>query len=244
MSVLFDGVNDTIGFSVTGRLRNVSSWTVMAWINATSLPGEVSILNVSVGSPVGTSLSRADLAVLASGAIEITIRRLDADAGIVVTSAAGEIVVGNVYHVAVSCVYGANLTVKFYKNGVLVSTQTPAGTAGSTSDTNSQNGAIGSNDDGASQFFPGYIEDTRVYGRALSDDEIATIYACEGRDGIWVSLQSRHNLNEQSRGTTAPAGATVKDLTDNGYNGTPGAGTAAPSYRENLRIKPRRVTIG
>ena len=242
MSLDFDGIDDRIHLPTpSGLLRNVGAWTLMAWIRADTLVGNPRIITIAVGPPPGISTSsRATLEIKPAGTLSIGSRRLDTDAAIDLDSVAGTITTGTIFHVAGTCVYGATRDSKLYKNGVQIASSSPVSIAGNTSNTDSKNGAIAANDNGLSGFFDGQFEDIRVYGRALSPDEIATIFAAQGTDGIVDGLQARYLLDEASPGTTASVGATVKDISNNKFNGTPGAGVAAPIYREMLRVRKRR----
>ena len=89
--------------------------------------------------------------------------------------------------------------------------------------------------DPSNTFFDGYIDDLRVYNRALPLDEIQAIFACKGTDGIVYGLQNRWLFNENQ------LGAVVTSITDiiGGYNGTPGN---SPTYEESSLKFRRRIT--
>jgi hypothetical protein len=84
----------------------------------------------------------------------------------------------NVVNTGKWCFIGANYdaanhTVTYYSNGVAFSTKT---TAAVSTATNSRDANIS----GAGRPFPGAIDDVRVYGRVLSDDEVAELYQMGG----------------------------------------------------------------
>lgn len=241
MALDFDGMNDTIALGAVGLLRNIPAWTLMAWIRPDVIKTST-FLSVGIGPPPGsTSVSRASIEILsASGDFITAARRLDADAATTFTSATGEAVAGTLYHVAATCTYTNPIVLRLYKNGVLLGTTSAAAAAGNSSDTNTKNAAIGSEDNGASNFFDGRIEDARIYTRALSADEIATVFAAQGTDSIVDGLQARYPLYEASPGTTAPAGSPVKDVSDSKFNGSTGSASTRPIYREILTIRRRR----
>lgn len=68
-------------------------------------------------------------------------------------------------------------------------------------------------------FVQASIADVRLYNRALSANEISTIYACRGHDGIISGLVGRWPLNEGSEGITATTN-TFYDVSDYKNNGS------------------------
>lgn len=58
------------------------------------------------------------------------------------------------------------------------------------------------NNAGATAGFDGYMEDCRIYDRALTAREVEAIYNMRGRDGIVRNLQLRYMFDEQPPGTT------------------------------------------
>jgi hypothetical protein len=75
----------------------------------------------------------------------------------------------------------------------------------------------------------GYVEDCRIYTRALSQAEIQTIHTARGKDVIVYGLQHRWLLNEGYDGQTASGAGLNKDLTGR-VNGTP---AASPVFRSS-----------
>lgn len=82
-----------------------------------------------------------------------------------------------------------------YMNGVLIDTETVTTL---TADTGVH---IGENNAVAGTHFTGEAADFRVYDRVLSADEVATMYACQGMDGITRDLALRWVFNEKPPGT-------------------------------------------
>ena len=83
----------------------------------------------------------------------------------------------------------------------------------------------------------GFVEDCRIYKRALSLPEVQTIYAARGHDGIIDGLLHRWLLNEGAPGTAATGTGSIKDLTG-AVNGTP---ASSPSYRVSELSFSRRA---
>lgn len=86
-----------------------------------------------------------------------------------------------------------------YLNGTLVGTVNSASFSG----TQTGNIMIGVTPGGSGQGWFGVIDDIRVYNRVMPQDEIQTIHACRGRDGIVDSLNLWYPLNEGAEGATA-----------------------------------------
>ncbi len=78
----------------------------------------------------------------------------------------------------------------------------------------------------------GDIDDARIYQRALSAEEILTIFTARGTDGIVDGLLSRYHLNEQPPGTVAPVTANfVKDV---GPSKNDGDAVGGPIYSDSI----------
>jgi hypothetical protein len=70
-------------------------------------------------------------------------------------------------------------------------------------------------------FVQATIADVRLYNRALSANEISTVYACQGHDGIVSGLVGRWPLNEGIDGDTAVL-STFYDVSEYKNNGAKG----------------------
>jgi hypothetical protein len=73
----------------------------------------------------------------------------------------------------------------------------------------------------------GFVEDCRIYDRALSSSEVATLFASRGMDSNVHGLLHRWGLNEGPPGVAATGAGSVKDLRG-GIDGTP---ASSPVYR-------------
>jgi len=87
---------------------------------------------------------------------------------------------------------------------------------------NNHGAIMGSND--VNEHFYGYLDDVRVYNRALGASEIETIYACRGTDGIYNGLVGRWLLREKE------CGAIAASQLINVYNSQTGTPTNSPTY--------------
>lgn len=87
-------------------------------------------------------------------------------------------------------------------------------------------------------FMEGLIEDLRVYNRALSDNELKTIFAARGRDGIVNGLVGRWLMNEKAPGIS-PGATEVLDIGLNRLNSSAVGNT--PTYEEGILSFRRKV---
>jgi hypothetical protein len=98
---------------------------------------------------------------------------------------------------------------------------------------------IGGNPPFTDRQFNGRIGDVRLYNRALSAEEMQTVHAARGTDGIVDGLISRWPLNEQAPGVLATGVGTNRDIGNAGNNGDP---IASPPYIEDeLRFRRKMV---
>jgi len=90
--------------------------------------------------------------------------------------------------------------------------------------TNVDNARIGSvdvNSGGNSSFYNGAIRYVRYYNRALSIEELQTIYTANGADNIVNGLQGRWLMNENTAGQAATGASSIIDISPNANHGTP-----------------------
>jgi hypothetical protein len=73
----------------------------------------------------------------------------------------------------------------------------------------------------SSRYLAGILADVRIYNRALSVNEIESVYGSLGHDGIHYGLVARYLLDEGYDGQVAgPVSSTVYDTSDYQNNGT------------------------
>ncbi|HYE98138.1 MAG TPA: LamG-like jellyroll fold domain-containing protein, partial [Planctomycetota bacterium] len=173
-SMQFDGVDDYVDLGTSlPLLQGVSQATLAAWIRVDSLGSIRRILQIGRGGAPST-LSRAGIHVLASGALSSVSRAADGDAGQEIATPGAVITAGTWHHVAAVFDYAAG-QVRLYVDGVQVHSQAATYGQPRTDATPSAMATIGSEDDGTADFFHGLIDDVRVYGRGLAASEIATL---------------------------------------------------------------------
>ncbi len=114
----------------------------------------------------------------------------------------------NKWHNAVAVYTSSDDTVRFYVDGVLNDTKTQAGAAIDTSSPFAL--TIGSNTV-STQFFPGSIDDVRLYNRALSASEVAALYRSTAANTSSVNLQAGTTLGTGLLGLWTFDGPDVTD---------------------------------
>ena len=70
----------------------------------------------------------------------------------------------------------------------------------------------------ATNVLDGDLADTRVYARALSENEMLTIANCAGHDGIVQNLQARYLYDEKEEGFNHPNPTTLDAFLDSSGN--------------------------
>jgi hypothetical protein len=171
---------------------------------------------------------------LVSGDYLYVARRLDADGSTVVQGGAPAVdVLAHVVGVAKFTGGGIDL----YIDGVFIGTTANAGWTANSANTTSGNAHIGSEDDGAGNYFNGTIDDVRIYHRALSANEINTIYRARGRDNILEGLHCRWTFSELVAGSSASGSGVVRDKGPGQLHGTP---TNTPTYASAIAAHRRR----
>lgn len=189
--------------------------TIMAWIKLDDSTATRSVSEQAIGPPPGTSgTSRMFFNVTAGGVgtagFQLGIRPADGGGSTTLNSSGSPITDGQWHHIAAVGDIGGD-AMALYIDGVLNNSSAPAFTPTTFPATNGKNGTVGANDTGGGQFFNGVIDDYRMYDRALSADEIATIYAARGVDGIAKGLVQGWRMSEGAPGVAAVAAGSVKD---------------------------------
>lgn len=123
---------------------------------------------------------------------------------------------GQLHHLA--GVYVPSTAIKIYQDGAFSDENVTDIPATQHDATNSV--IVGGRADGI-QNPDGKLHDARIYDRALSAAEIATIYASRGRDGIVDGRVGRWPLRERHPGQTAAGAGSVRDVGPFGNHGTP-----------------------
>lgn len=249
MSIRFNGTTQLINLGSNPYFRNVSQATLMAWVKPRTLPAnniQAVVVGISIGPPPGISgSSRASLEIrgnaTAPADLACTARRLDTDAGSGLNT--GAITGANPgvwWHLAVGLDYTTTpgITAFWFFNGVLVATITGGTTGGgNTSDTDCKSATIGADEGLAAGFLDGDVEDVRIYNRQVGANEIATIYAAQGADGIVSGLAGRYGCNELGESQTVVSVPSIAE-----FSRTVGSPVASPTYAPSI-IRGTRTKI-
>lgn len=134
------------------------------------------------------------------------------------------------YHIVQSNAAG-NSTHSIYINGVLDATNSPTGGSGT-------NAVLQVGAREATDHLDGSMDDFRIYNRILPAEEVETIYALRGRDGIKDGLVIWLPMNEGAPGSTPAVGAVVERTGNGAGNFSP---NASPVYAESRLTFRRKV---
>ena len=228
MGCSFPGLdNNEIRCGNNANLQITGAMTVMCWV-ISDVAQDISILT-KFGVTRGFSL-QTDLDV---GPTTFGLFFIAPTSGTVFGSGFTAIPLadGTLYHLA--GIFRPSTSVEVWLDGALSGSRTvgvPATQFNTANDV-----ALGGRMDGT-QNLDGTMFDARIYNRALSAGEMATIHAARGHDGIVDGRVSRWLMNEGAPGVV-PAGATIVDSGGGGNTGTP-AGTS-PYVADPLSFRKR-----
>lgn len=220
-------------------LNGKAAATITFWIILEELPGSGNnaLFEMAVGPPPGTSTtSRVFVTIESTGSLRFGARSSDTGGSLTGQTAAGKISAG-VLHFCAGVTDIAGDRIRIYIDGVEELDAAVAFPDPTFPATNSKNGAIMSDDLGGNNA-DGIMEDFRLYSRALSAEEILSMFNARGHDGITLGLQHRYPMNEGAPGVSATGAGTVKDIGPNGRDLTP---VNTPIYSESQLAFRRRV---
>lgn len=188
MALTFDGASSYLNCG--NVLDSTTNMTACAWVRR-SVAGVRHEIFSKEGAANGWELSVLDSNVAEFGVF---------NGGFPATTGTTNIAVGTTFHVCGVRDATAGL-LRIYINGVQEGTAA-AGAAGTAS---GENFNIGRRPN-ASRYFNGAIEDPRVYNRALSADEVQTLYLSRGRDYMYNGLVGRWLFTEKAPATVLSSG--------------------------------------
>lgn len=181
-SLLFDGVRDTVTIPSSSSLNiGANNFTTMAWVKGNDMSASDIIFGKSNGG--GASTSYGFLFGIFSGSYPAAIWATSASALSIVQS---DVAISNGAwtHVAVVVDRSNSANCKVYINGSAVNTTVTALATNTGDITNSVDLRFGSESDGSFNW-DGYIDDARIYKRAMSNREIAEIAAGNHPTTYW-----------------------------------------------------------
>lgn len=220
----FDGVNDWVLLPDSSALQP-SSLTISAWINYTG-PIPTDTAKVIVGLHQNDILFRVKDS--ADAHLEATIyngstNQVDGGSGTALTR-------NKWTHVLMT--YNGSVA-KFWKDGVFI-TSTAAPTV--TWEAAAGVPSIGSLQNGGGQFFPGYIDNMRIYNTVLSTSSIQTIYE--------MGAPSMANKSTNARSTSSLVGLWSFDGPDMLTNVADRSGQGNNGFMQNFTATSSAQTLG
>ena len=252
MAVRFNGTNDGLGVTAPPNvLNNVTRATIMAWCRPNGpVTGSPTVFAASIGPPPGLSGS-SRLSIdrqNPSGPINITVRAADGAGGFGLSGGSGNDYFASEWQHVAAVIWYDNNVGSVYRNAVLLNGYTLMSlSALVTSATNPKALAAGANEDFLAGFWNGDIEDCRIYNRALSQEELETIVAAKGADGIVNGLQVRYPMTDGPPGSTVVTCANVIRDGDIDMAGPLRPLSGAPVFSEGIIRGPRNrssISIG
>jgi hypothetical protein len=166
----FGGVNGYVSVPSSPALNLTNAFTIEAWIKLNNLNTHYFVATKQPSGTAGNNYSgNFEFRIQPTGYLELLHQTGAGDAFSDYVSTLG-ISPGVWHHVAVTLVNGGN--VNFYLDGVPAGTSSQQGTFGVT---NSKPLLIGTRADGYS-YFNGLIDELSIYNRALSSNEVNSIY--------------------------------------------------------------------
>ena len=230
MSLLF-GTNNYVYVPYDSGLNGITNaLTVSCWVNLTAASSMQMFINRMVSATPGNEWWSLNL-------MNQALRGLIGD-GSSVTNVqyATPMQLGNWYHCAMTF---ASPAITLYQELAVVASASrtltfPADTTGIVVGANAQSAG----DTNFQEFTFGYLEDMRLYSRALSATELACVRNSDGRDYIYDGLLFRLAMDEQPEGTIASGAGSVKDSGPLGMHGTPNGACVYGPSRFGLKRTP------
>lgn len=207
---------------------NLSGITLTAW--GLLLDSDVThmAIDISTGASSGT---RAGIQVGAGGVFRGQARSSDGDSLHTVGTPAGIMPIGPWTFMVCIIDYPADSITLYLGNGTGITVASFFGAIGfaatQTSNTVSQQTALGADANLTTDSWNGFLEDIRVYNRVLSLQEVQTINACRGRDGLSNGMIHQYRFNEKG------PGALVTSVPDYGTDPQGADGVNSPLYSGN-----------
>lgn len=194
------GAHASVNLAIAGAhpaFQNVGECTVAVWINPSAL---VTSKILSFSNAAGNKERLVLTLIGSTGQVATGAATKDNDSSTQgAATPASSIAAGSWYQIAASWVFGTGGTgvAKVYVNGVLVTAQSGLSfSAATTANTASAKARLGSAYGAGSLFFEGDLEDIQLYQRALTDAEVAGLYATPGSNV--VDLVNEYPFNDLS----------------------------------------------
>jgi hypothetical protein len=205
MAVKFPGGNNNFISMITGTVntatKNQSALTAMAWVRWDVINA---IQTIAVWSTPTATSTRLGIKMIATGALQVIARALDADALTSINTTSTTLITQGVWFHFAAAVNIASGSAAIYLNGVAQAIDPFVNNFGAaaTSNTNGVLQRIGCAATINTEILTGAIEDVRLYQRIVGPAEMMTIYTAQGVDHIVQNLANRYPLKELSQGLT------------------------------------------
>lgn len=222
----FDGTHDYVDTGEDYSWAQTDSFSFSFWINAKATQ------NATIFGKGLTSASSWEYSMRMSNNIPLFVYWNTGGTGAIVVSSSQAITLNNWHHLAVT--YNGS-TALMYMDGKVVGTQT--GVTG-TFQNRANNLRIGSAyyNGGVAGYFPGLVDEVKVYNYARSAAEIKADFtkgaANKGSNAV-LGSQDQEFLSEGLVGywkIDENTGTTTSDSSGNAYTGTLGVGSSAPTW--------------
>lgn len=237
MAGAFDGGTQRVNLGRTFSTRNKTALSVSFWWFPRGLTANRFVFAYTEG--VSSNAPRIGMSIQnpsgESSDIRVEARGTDGTATGLFTTSGTPITRGNWYHLVAVVDYGSSLA-QIWRDGAILAEGafSPALNGPSTSDTDSLSGAIGAGPDGAFRS-NGLIADLRLYDRLLGENEVATLFACRGHDGISQGMLDRYWLQ-------GPSGVVITATPNIGSAGTPAESFQnSPIYADDILSLNRKL---
>lgn len=227
MALYFDGVDDYVDCGNENNLDITDEITATAWINKNSSTDYAGVVEKGKGNEGGYLLGEH-----ASGTVQFRIFITD-DSKVATSPSA---LSTDAWHHIVGVYNKTNVSI--FVDGV----ETVGDAYSGSITVSAHNLYIGYDDFNIARHFDGTIDDARIYSRALSADEIKSIYHSRGADNIVNGLVGRWLMNEKGVGQTATVASSIKDMSSGGNHGSP-SGSPVYAGSELKIIRPQMIVL-
>jgi hypothetical protein len=218
--------------TVDDAVADVALGSFMSWVRLETLPSVLLATEIFLAKgDAGATTKNYYMGVQQTGDLGFCLLSNNGTGSITTTTTTAA-TVATWFHLA--CVYDG-IDGRMYFNGV--QDGTPVALAGTLFGTTAFLNVARRSGGGGN--YDGMLDDVRIYSRALTPNEIATIHGGRGRDSITHGLVARYLLRESASGVAAAGVGSVKDLSANSLHLNP---SASPVYADS-RLATRRKIV-
>ncbi len=213
----FNGTSQSVSLGTPGALALYTDYTISAWFNASTLPGN----NGPIVSRTDGTYTTYVVTLNSTGTV--TFAWWTGSTSEAVTT--NTVAVANKWYHVVATVTGGKQYI--YMNGVPDNNHTYGSTAQSASGITSY---VGYRGDAGGYYFPGVIDEPRIYSRALSDSEVQMLYQAGAGDKFNSADSQVSPLDKGLVGYWKLDDGSGTSAADTSGNGNTGTLTNGPSW--------------